>query len=255
MTRGFEVDGSTVRYEVRGKVGPPLVLVHGWACRRADWEEVIAHLGDRRVVAVDLPWHGESTGGRESWDIGAFAEVIAELVHREHLEAPIFVGHSMGGAVCVEAASRLGSTVSRVVGIDALTYLTVYPKQEDEAIRATIDAVRTDFAGAVRAMVEALFVDRDRPELIETVVAEMASIPKAPGIAALEGLMRWDLDAALLELPVPVTTFAARALLDPEAVERYGDRVEIVPVEHGGHFYLRERPRATAALIADFGAA
>jgi pimeloyl-ACP methyl ester carboxylesterase len=255
MTREFEVGGSTVRYEVHGEAGVPLVLVHGWACRRADWEGVIADLGNRRVVAVDLPWHGESIGGREAWDIGAFAEVIAELVDREHLEAPIFVGHSMGGAVCVEAASRLGSTVSRVVGIDTLTYLAVYPRQDDEAIRATVDALRADFAATVRAMVESIFVDRDRPELIETVVAEMASIPKVPGIAALEGLMRWDLDAALSGLQVPVTTFAARALLAPEAVERYGDRIEIVPVEHGGHFYLRERPRATAALIADFGAA
>ena len=129
MTRGFEIGGSTVRYEVRGKAGVPLVLVHGWACRRADWEGVIAGLGNHRVVAVDLPWHGESTGGRESWDIGAFAGVIVELVHREHLEAPIFVGHSMGGAVCVEAASRLGSTASRVVGIDTLTYPTVYPSR------------------------------------------------------------------------------------------------------------------------------
>ena len=104
-------------------------------------------------------------------------------------------------------------------------------------------------------MVESLFVDRDRPELIETVVAEMASIPEGPGIAALEGLLRWDLDAALSGLQVPVTTFAARSLLAPEAVERYGDRMEIVPVEHGGHFYLREQPRATAALLAELGAA
>lgn len=253
MTRGFEIGGSTVRYEVHGESGVPLVLVHGWACRRADWEAVIADLGNRWVVAVDLPWHGESTGGRESWDIGAYAEVIAELVRRERLEAPILVGHSMGGAVCVEAASRLGSAVSRVVGIDTLTYMAVYPRQDDEAVRATGDALRADFAGVVRAMVESLFVDRDRPELIETVIAEMSSIPKAPGIAALDGLLRWNLDAALSGLQVPATTFAARALLAPEAVERYGDRIEIVPVEHGGHFYLRERPRATAALLADFG--
>jgi hypothetical protein len=53
----------------------------------------------------------------------------------------------------------------------------------------------------------------------------------------------------------PLTTFAASALLAPEAVERYGDRMEIVPVEHGGHFYLRENPGATAALIADLGTA
>ncbi len=79
--------------------------------------------------------------------------------------------------------------------------------------------------------------------------------PSTPGIAALEGFMRWDLDAALSGLRVPVTTFAARALLAPEAVERYGDRIEIVPVDNGGHFYLRERPSATAALLADLGAA
>ena len=90
---------------------------------------------------------------------------------------------------------------------------------------------------------EALFVDRERPELIEAVVEEMASTPEGPSIAALEGLLRWDLDAALADAPVPVTTFAAEALLDPEAMERYGGQMEIVPVGHGGHFYLRERPR------------
>ncbi|MGH3146511.1 MAG: alpha/beta fold hydrolase, partial [Rubrobacter sp.] len=236
---------------VCGTVGIPLVLVHGWACRRADWDAVIDHLGDRRVVAVDLPWHGESAGGRESWDIGAFAEVIAELVHRERLDAPILVGHSMGGAVCVEAARQLGPSVSRVIGIDALTYLAIYPRQDDEAVRATLEPFHANFAGGVRATVEALFVDRDRPELIEAVVAEMASTPKEPGIAALEGLLRWDLDAALADFSVPVTTFAAQGLLDPAAVERYGGRMEISPVEHGGHFYLREYPRATAALLSD----
>ena len=139
MMRAFEVEGSTVRYEVRGTADVPLVLVHGWACRRADWDAVVDHLGDRRVVAMDLPWHGESRGGRESWDIGAFAGVITELVRRERLERPILVGHSMGGAVCVEAARRLGPAASRVVGIDALTYLSLYPRQNDESVRATLD--------------------------------------------------------------------------------------------------------------------
>lgn len=251
MTRQVEVDGATVAYDDHPGDGPALVLVHGWACRRRDWDAVLAALPGRRAVALDLPWHGESRSTRERWTVADHGAVVARVAEAAGLDDVVLVGHSMGGAVAVEAARLLGPAVRGVVGVDALTYLTLYPPQPEDVVEESVRPFRTDFPGTVGKLVADLFPDRSRPDLIDRIAAEMAQIPPGPGVAALAELYRWDMDAALAAVPVPVRVFASRAYLVPEAAERYGDRVDIVPVDLGGHFYLREQPERTAQLVAE----
>ncbi|MDX6267399.1 MAG: hypothetical protein QOD70_2139, partial [Frankiales bacterium] len=59
------VHGHDVRYARSGTAGPVVVLVHGIASRAAQWEHVMAVLGDRyRVIAPDLLGHGLSAKPR-----------------------------------------------------------------------------------------------------------------------------------------------------------------------------------------------
>jgi hypothetical protein len=46
-----------------------------------------------------------------------------------------------------------------------------------------------------------------------------------------------------------VKVFASAPLLSDTAVARYGDRMDIVPVDLGGHFFLLQQPVKTAGLI------
>jgi hypothetical protein len=77
----------------------------------------------------------------------------------------------------------------------------------------------------------------------------MSSIPPAVGAAALDGMLRWDMDEALGAVRQPVTTLAVRGLLDPAAVDRYGERIDFVVHELGSHHFLIEAPEETAKLL------
>ncbi|GAA2093743.1 alpha/beta hydrolase [Streptomyces albiaxialis] len=245
-------DHTTIRYTASGPAeGPALVLVHGWGCDRTDFDAVTAHLpAHRRVLAVDLAEHGASRSTRDVWTIEEFAHDVAAVLEAESVDSAVVAGHSLGGAVAVEVARQLPRTVTRVVALDALIYLALFPAQDEERAATVVRAFREDFAGAVRGLVEGGSPAGFDPALKEAYTARMSAVRQPAGTRAIEGLVRWDMDAALRATEQPVTVFAVRELLAPEAVERYGDRLDIVPVDLGSHHFPAEAPRATADLLA-----
>jgi len=113
-------DGVPIRYAVRGTGGPALVFVHGWSCDRTYWDAQVRHFAPRhRVVAIDLPGHGESGTGREEWTVEAFGGDVAAVVQHLGLEEVVLIGHSVGGFVVLEAARRIPDKVVGVVGVES----------------------------------------------------------------------------------------------------------------------------------------
>ena len=94
-----------------------LLFVHGWTCRRSYWSPQLNHFSaNHAVVALDLPGHGESgSGERRRWGVKPFARDVAACVGARAAEKVILIGHSMGGAVVLEAARILGAIVAGVV--------------------------------------------------------------------------------------------------------------------------------------------
>ncbi|MFD0494607.1 alpha/beta fold hydrolase [Streptomyces rhizosphaericus] len=149
-------DHTTIRYTAGGPAGgPTLALIHGWACDRGDFDAVTDHLPeDYRVLAIDLAEHGESRSTRDVWTMEEFARDVAAVLEAESVDTCVVAGHSLGGAVAVEVGRLLPATVSHVVALDALHYLSLFPALSDEQTDATLRMFREDFAGAVRGLVE-----------------------------------------------------------------------------------------------------
>jgi len=162
----------------------------------------------------------------------------------------VLIGHSMGGAVAVEAARTLGGRAVRVICLDALHYDDWYRRRDDVFVRKTLDSYAADFPTRVHALVQHLFVDRTNSGLIDDIAATMSSVPVPDALAALRALLEWDRDRALRETRVPVDVIASRAFLEPEIAAHLEQWTRITPVDFGGHFFLREDPARTAALIA-----
>ncbi|MFC7585617.1 hypothetical protein ACFQYP_19140 [Nonomuraea antimicrobica] len=78
----------------------------------------------------------------------------------------------------------------------------------------------------------------------------MVTVRQPAGLHAIEGLVRWDMDTALRETQQPITVFAIRDLVTQEAIDRYGDRLDIVLVDLGSHHFPVEAPAGTAKLLA-----
>ena len=156
----------------------------------------------------------------------------------------------MGAAVAVETV--LAGTGHRVISLDGLTYMHMYPRQSAEATNAFLDPFRADFAAAMRDMCNRAAGPDADPELIAGVADGMCAADPEVAIAMMDALMRWDMDGALARadaLALSVQVFAAAALLSQTAVDRYGHRIDIVPVDLGGHFFLLQHPVKTAQLI------
>jgi lipase len=100
-----------------GAAEPPVLLVHANGFHARCWDRVVAHLGDRRVVALDQRGHGRSEKrGPFAWrtyggDLTAFAGALG-------LSGAVGVGHSMGGHALVQAAAARPDAFSRLVLID-----------------------------------------------------------------------------------------------------------------------------------------
>ncbi|MEO3791723.1 alpha/beta hydrolase [Nonomuraea sp. B10E15] len=248
-------DHTTIRYTASGPAGgPTLALIHGWACDRGDFDAVTDHLPkNHRVLAIDLAEHGESRSTRKLWTMEEFARDVAAVLEAESVDKAVVAGHSLGGAVAVEVGRLLPDTVSRVVALDALHYLSLFPAMSEEQVEAMLRLFQEDFAAGVRGLVEGGSPAGTDPALKETYFEKMVAVRQPAGLRSLEGLMRWDMDAALRETKQPITVFAIRDLVTQEAIDRYGDRLDIVLIELGSHHFPVEAPEGTARLLADVG--
>ncbi|HLU56725.1 MAG TPA: alpha/beta fold hydrolase [Pseudonocardia sp.] len=243
---------TTIRYTISGPAGGPvLALVHGWGCNRTDFDAVTDHLPSHlRVLAVDLAEHGESRSARDVWTMEEFARDVAAVLDAESVESCVVAGHSLGGAVAVEVARLLPDVVSHVVALDALHYLGLFPAQDEVRTDAFLKPFHDDFAAATRAMVESGSPAGTDPALTNAYFEKMVAVRQPAGLRSIEGLVHWDMDAALRDVRQPITLFAVREILAQEAVDRYGDRIRIVPVDLGTHHFPVESPRGTADLLA-----
>jgi pimeloyl-ACP methyl ester carboxylesterase len=103
---------------------PPLVLLHGLTFDRRSWRPAVTELQTldpgRRVVAFDLPGHGESDE-RESYRFDAVVEDLHRSVLEAGLESPILVGHSISSAIATIYATRYPT--SGVVNVDGQLFV------------------------------------------------------------------------------------------------------------------------------------
>jgi pimeloyl-ACP methyl ester carboxylesterase len=177
-------------------------------CDLGDWSGITAILGDKyQTIAVNVPGHWNSTALRETFTIEAFASDVAAVLDAEGITDVVSIGHSMGGAVALEVAVRCAG-VRRVIGVDSVHYLQVYPLHGEASIATFLAGFQEDFEASVDHLVELSSVPTTSPELKAAIRSRTAAVAQPAGTSALVGMMRWDLDAALTQVNVPVAALA-----------------------------------------------
>lgn len=98
----LDLHGERVAYVDEGR-GEVLLLLHGMAGSSQTWRSVIKPLSRQfRVIAPDLPGHGESTKPRSDYSLGAFAALLRDLLDELGVSRATIVGHSLGGGVAMQ---------------------------------------------------------------------------------------------------------------------------------------------------------
>ncbi len=247
-------DGVEISYSVYGKGSPALVFVHGWSCDQTYWKYQVPEFSKHyTVVTLDYAGHGKSGANREDFTMESFGDDVAAVVNNLNLAQVILIGHSMGGFVIINAATKLPGKVVALVGVD--TYMqfvdTVFTTQMMEQFTAPFYA---DFTNSAKAFVQSMFPADADPALVEQVSDDMSSAPKEVAMSAFENMFEYStrLKATLKTIELPF--FAVSADLYPTNVEdnlNYVKSFDVKIMEGYGHFLMMENPELFNRLLGE----
>jgi pimeloyl-ACP methyl ester carboxylesterase len=94
------LNGAKIHYQSWGQGSDAFVLVHGWSSNLTAWGYQIPELAKRgRVIALDLPGHGQSDKPQLAYTMDHFAAAIDAVMKDAKVEHAVLLGHSMGTPV------------------------------------------------------------------------------------------------------------------------------------------------------------
>ena len=94
------MNGNKVRYiDTGGDAKNAIVFVHCWTCNSDFWRDQVGAFPQYRVIALDLPGHGESDKPRIEYTIEHFARSVEAVMDDAGVKKAVLVGHSMGTPV------------------------------------------------------------------------------------------------------------------------------------------------------------
>ena len=243
-------DGVPIHYETTGQGRPALLLVHCWTCDSTFWQDHVARLAkSRQVVTLDLAGHGRSGRGRTDYTMPAFGQDVKAVGDALKLDRIVLVGHSMGGAVILEAAHLLGDRVVGLVPVDTLQDVEEHtdPKEADEMAAK----MKADYRGTTAAFArQYLFAPSTPPAVADRVLAATAAFPPEISISALRNNWLYDSARGFDAVKVPIVAVNGdRFPTNFEANRRHAPQFDAVIMKGVGHYPMLEDPARFGALL------
>ena len=228
---------------------PTLVFCHGAGGNERSFDELLAELPTSRAFLVpSLP----GRLGSEGPPLGSVAEMVRFVLAAAAaagVEAPLFVGHSLGGAVALEAALQAPERVAGLALFATGARLRVHPTILEAHAHAAERGERVPLTLAWRADTDAGLVARCEARRAET--------PPETTLAdwrAADGFDRMD---ALAEVRAPALLVGGEEdALTPPKYMQYLDRhlaeSELHLLPRAGHMLPHERAAEVAELLERF---
>jgi pimeloyl-ACP methyl ester carboxylesterase len=245
-------DGVAVHHVAQGRGEPALVFVHGFGIDGTYFRHAMEALSStRRVVAVDLPGHGKSGRDRKDWTIAAFADDVRAVADHLELKRLVLLGHSMSGAVVLEAARLLGDRVAGVVPVDTL--LDPEPTISEADIAGALAGFEADYPGTARAFGEKyMFVPATPKAVRDRVMADWTAMDPAAARAMLGNTWRYDPRPAIHALHVPIVSVNAdQHPTNRDSWRKHAPGFEAVIVRGTGHYPMLEKPAEFVAAVKE----
>ncbi|MEH7515178.1 alpha/beta hydrolase [Gottfriedia acidiceleris] len=235
-------------YKDQGK-GKPIVLIHGFMGSHAYWEKVIPKLAeDYRVIAVDLPGHGDSTAIKEEHSIEDYADVMKDLLDQLNIRQITLFGHSLGGYITLAFAERYSNYLNGF----SLIHSTAFPDSEEakKGRLANVEKVKND---GVKNVVDGLIPKLFSPKNVQNNIAEIDLAKKIGYKTSVDGTVkalismkdRPDRNDVLNDTNLPVLLLAGKddQIIPPEktfSVKK--ENIKTAILNNAGHMSMYESP-------------
>ncbi|BAO86072.1 MULTISPECIES: alpha/beta fold hydrolase [Caballeronia] len=245
---------------------PAVVFIHGAEHDHSVWAlqtRYFAHHGFG-VLALDLPGHGR-TGGPALSTIGALADWVIAVLDAVRVQKALFVGHSMGSLIALDAAAR---HPARAMGLALLataapmhvsdTLLDAAREHEPEAIDMVNQWSHSTIAAKPSSPAPGFWLQGVNQRLMERVSlrgeAQLFHTDFSACNSYADALER----AAAVRCPVCVVSGRRDAMTPPraarplvDALRQTGAAVQTVELD-AGHALMSEQPDATLDALFAF---
>ena len=243
--------------------GPPVVLLHGFACSLRWWDDIVpARAREHRVIRFDLLGHGGSEKPKEGYGMESQARLVAGALDRLGVRRAAVVGHSMGGSVATALTEQRPRRVRSLVILDSPS------KKGDAELPLT---ARLGFVPVLGQAIQSVVPDALVRNGLESAFAEGFDVPDrfvddfrdmtytsyddshraSDDYSDERGLADRLADESV---PLLVVYGAEDDLVDPQSAQgfRAVPGARIVTLDGVGHSPHVEAPRPTARLIDRF---
>jgi YbgC/YbaW family acyl-CoA thioester hydrolase len=255
----LDVGGVTLALDSRGD-GPALLLLHGFPLDRTMWAHQVATLARWRRIAPDFRGAGASDAPDGDYSIAVYADDVARLLDRLHVERAVVAGLSMGGYVAFEMWRRHRDRILGLILAD-----TRADADSPDARRRREDMIAAARSGGAPAIAERMVPQllgrstRQAQPLVVEQVREMIVGASVPGLVGTIGAIRDRPDSTALLASIDVPTLVIVGEEDeatPPALSRAmaaaipGAAITVIP--GAGHVSPLEAPTLVTRVMAAF---
>ncbi|MFS8087000.1 MAG: alpha/beta fold hydrolase [Acidobacteriota bacterium] len=256
-SRFAKLDGMRIHYVIygkdAGKRSEALILIHGWTCNLDNWRDQVADFGQRnRVIAIDLPGHGQSDKPQITYSMDLFARAVEAVMRDAKVKRAALAGHSMGTPVARQFYRKYPEKTLAIVIVDG----ALRPFGD----KALMDRIVAGFRGPNYKETGAqMFAGMMGPNLSaearERIKVSFLNTPQHVIVGAMEGMADasiWGED----KINVPVLAIMAKnPFYPPDLEQRYrgiAPNLDFQMWEGVGHFIMMEKPKEFNAAVLAF---
>ncbi|HSS45176.1 MAG TPA: alpha/beta hydrolase [Thermoanaerobaculia bacterium] len=248
------LDGWRIHYKSLGHGRQTLIFLHGWTCDLEFWRfQAPFFARHNRVLAIDLPGHGQSENPETPYTMNLFAKSVDAVMRHAGVDSAILVGHSMGTPVARQFYRLFPSKTLAIVCVDgSLRAITTDPAQVEKFL-APYRA--SDYKEALGKMADSMFSAATPAEMRVEMRQAMLATPQHVIVGAGESMFDpsiWKDDP----IKVPVLVVLAKSPFWTDDYETYVRRIcpylDYRVLEGVGHFLMVDRPQEFNRILADF---
>ncbi|WP_342782129.1 alpha/beta hydrolase [Psychrobacillus soli] len=254
----IQVNQADVAYREEGN-GEPILLIHGFCGSLDYWDNIIDELArTHRVIALDLPGHGDSAVQENIKEIDQYATFIKDFIDVLKIEQVTMLGHSLGGYITLAFAEKYSN---RLKGF-SLIHSTGYPDSQEakEGRDASANKIDTDGMEAfINGLVPKLFspkhLESHQKEITEVKKIGYSTSPAGAKNALIAMKNRIDRRKIIEATDLPVLLIAGEEdqLIPSEKVFTASEKhIKQVLIHDVGHMGMYEAPKELIQAIIDF---
>jgi pimeloyl-ACP methyl ester carboxylesterase len=251
--RFAKLDTMRVHYQNYGGGKEAVVFIHGWTCDLKFWKANIPAFANlSRVIAIDLPGHGESDKPQVTYSMDLFARAIDAVITDAGVERVTLVGHSMGAPVIRQFYRKYPNKTLALVIVDGSLRRSPNPEQ----MKQFLDSLRGPNYKEHAERMASFFVQPVKDKKTqEEIKAAMTSAPQHVLVGALDGMLD---ETIWKEDKINAPTLAVMAKLPQWSAEYEKFVRELVPGidyqvwEGVSHFLMMDEPQKFNETVLAF---